>query len=189
MSDFDQIFRQYHNSLLLYGLKFLDNKSEALDVIQEVFVDVWENKKYELPEGHLKAYLLNAVRNKCLNLLKHQKVVRKHVSGENYKIKELELDWYKSGEKSLIENENLQKIYDAIDSLSGNYKEVIQLSRFEGLKNSEISEKLNVPVRTVETRLFRALQKLREKLSQKDFFILLSFRSLEISKYFFQNKF
>lgn len=178
MSDFDQIFKEYHHSLLLYSLKFIESESEALDIIQEIFVMVWENEKYKLDQNHLKAYLFNSVRNACLNHIKHQHVIRKHIQTENLKIRELELGLYDSHEKSLIEEEDLQKIYRAIDSLSENYKEVLELSRFEGLKNKEIAQQLDVPIRTVETRLFRALNQLKEKLSEKQILILLNYSVL-----------
>jgi RNA polymerase sigma-70 factor (ECF subfamily) len=143
--------------------------------VQEVFVSVWEKEKYELERTYLKSYLFNAVRNGCLNYLKHQTIVRKHVDEEHEILKMHELDFYKSGEKSLIEKEDLDKIYSAIDSLSDSYREIIQLSRFEGLKNKKIAEKLGIPVRTVETRLFRALNKLRDVLSSKQILILMQF--------------
>lgn len=172
MSRFDQIFQKYYQPLFLYSLKFVKNENDAHDIIQEVFAAVWENEKYKLELGHLKSYLFSAARNGCLNSLKHQTVVRKHIEVEQ-SIKKYELEFYQSGEKSIIESEDLKKIHVAIDSLSGNYKEIIQLSRFENLKNREIAEKLNIPVRTVETRLFRALSSLRKLLSGKQIFILM----------------
>jgi len=90
----------------------------------------------------------------------------------------MEAAHYQSGEKSLIEKEDLKLIVDAIDSLPPIYNEVISLSRLEGLKNQEIADRLDVPVRTVETRIFRALSILREKISQKSFVILLYLRGL-----------
>lgn len=166
MSSFDQIFQKYYHPLFLYSLKFVKHEDDAQDIIQEVFAGVWENKKYNLESGHLKSYLFNAVRNGCLNYLKHQAVVWKYLEGEHF-LKMGEIEFYKSGETSIIEKEGLIKIDSAIDSLSYKYKEVIQLSRFEGLKNREIAEKLGIPVRTVETRLFRALSNLRNLLSEK----------------------
>jgi RNA polymerase sigma-70 factor (ECF subfamily) len=81
---------------------------------------------------------------------------------------------YQSGEKSLIEKEDLKQLEKAINSLSDKYKEVILLSRFEGLKNNVIAVKLHVSVRTVETRIYRALVCIKEKISAKSFFVLMA---------------
>ena len=124
------------------------------------------------------AYLFSSVKNGCLNYLKHQKIVKKFENETSLQLMTMEAVHYQSGERSLIEQENMKQINDAIDSLSDIYKEVIFLSRFEGLKNHEIAEKLNIPVRTVETRIFRALSTLKEKMLQKSFFILLYLKGL-----------
>jgi RNA polymerase sigma-70 factor (ECF subfamily) len=156
-----------------------------LDIVQNVFVAVWENGKYRENEELVQSYLFSAVKNSCLNYLKHQKVVRKFEHNSALQIREIEAVHYQSGEKSLIECENLKQITDAVDNLADIYREVIILSRFEGLKNQEIAEKLNIPVRTVETRIFRALSALKEKMSQKSFFILLYLKGLKTSSNFF----
>lgn len=171
MSQFDDIFRKFHHPLFLYCLKFVEEE-DALDVVQDVFVQFWEKGKFTLEEEHIKSFLFHAVRNKCLNLLKHQSVMHKHQTLEKNKLSRLEVQFYKSGEKSLIEQENLEKIEEAIRSLSAIHREVIELSRFEGLKNHEIAEKLHVPQRTVETRLYRALAELKKELTKNQIIIL-----------------
>lgn len=181
MADFDYIFGKYHRLLLLYSLKYVESESEALDIVQNIFVAIWENGKYRQPEELVKAYLFSAVKNSCLNYLKHQKVIRRFEHDAALQMKEMEADHYQSGEKSLIEQENLAQIDQAINSLTDIYREVIMLSRFEGLKNQEIAEKLNIPIRTVETRIFRALSSLKEKMSLKSFFILLHLNGLPAS--------
>lgn len=178
MPDFDFLFRKYHRRLLLYSLKYVESESEALDIVQNIFVAVWENGKYKQNDELVKAYLFSAVKNSCLNYIKHQKVVRQFEYDAALEIKDMEAVHYQSGEKSLIEKETLKQIDEAINSLTDIYREVIFLSRFEGLKNHEIAEKLNVPVRTVETRIFRALSSLKEKMSKKSFFILLYLNGL-----------
>lgn len=180
MRDFDLLFRKYHNRLLLYALKFIESESDALDIVQNIFVAVWESRKYQQNEQLVKAYLFIAVKNSCLNHLKHQKVVRRFELHVALQLKEMEADYYQSGEKSLIEGENLRQMDEAIDSLKDIYREVIILSRIEGLKNLEIAEKLNVPVRTVETRIFRALSLIKERMMKKQFFILLHMSRLRI---------
>lgn len=178
MIEFDFLFRKYHRRLLLYTLKFVESEGDALDIVQNVFVAVWENGKYRQKEELVQAYLFSAVKKSCLNYIKHQKVVKRFENETLFQLKEMEALHYQSGEKSLIESENLKQINDAIDSLSDIYKEIIVLSRFEGLKNSEIADRLNLPIRTVETRVFRALSALKEKISQKSFFILLFLKGL-----------
>jgi RNA polymerase sigma-70 factor (ECF subfamily) len=173
MTDFDSIFRKYHHRLFLYTLKFVEDESDALDIVQNVFVAVWESGKFRSGDALLQSYLFNAVKNSCLNHIKHQKVIKKFEHGAALELKEMEAIHYQSGEKSLIENESLKQIEDAVDSLTDIYKEVIVLSRFEGLKNSEIAERLQIPIRTVETRIFRALSILKERISRSSFFVLL----------------
>lgn len=175
MNNFDSVFRKYHPRLLLYSLKYVAEVNDALDIVQNVFVSVWENEKYKLDENFVQAYLFQAVKNSCLNYLKHKKVVLKFEESETLHLKEIEAVHYLSGEKSIIEQENLDTIYKAIDSLSDIYREVIHLSRFEGLKNHEIADRLEIPVRTVETRIFRALHSLKDKLSKKSLLTLLIF--------------
>jgi len=178
MIGFDYLYRKYHQRLLLYTLKFVEREGDALDIVQNVFVAIWENEKYKQNEQIVQAYLFNAIKNSCLNYLKHQKIVKKFENETSIQLLEMEASHYQSGEKSLIERENMKQINDAIDSLPDIYKEIIVLSRFEGLKNSEIADQLNLPVRTVETRVFRALSALKEKISQKLFFTLLYLNGL-----------
>jgi RNA polymerase sigma-70 factor (ECF subfamily) len=175
--DFDLVFRKYHHRLFLYTLKFIESESEALDIVQNVFLSVWENEKFRVEESMIRSYLFNAVKNSCLNYIKHRKVIRKFEKIASTELRELEALQYESGEKSLIEKESLQQLEDAINSLSPIYKEVIVLSRYEGLKNKEIANQLNIPVRTVETRIFRALTLLKEKISPKTFFVLMLMRN------------
>ena len=174
MADFDTVFRKYHHRLFLYTLKFVDDENEALDIVQNVFVKVWESNKLPDEDSGIHSYLFTAIKNSCLNYLKHQQVVRSFEKRASIEWKRMEAMHYQSGEKSLIEKEDLELIEKAILSLSDIYREPIVLSRFEGLKNKEIAQKLNLPLRTVETRIFRALALLKEKLSSRTFFILMN---------------
>lgn len=173
MNDFDSLFREYHERLLLFALKHVESVSDALDIVQNVFLAVWENGKYKDDHALIHSYLFRAVKNSCINYLKHQRVVRKFENETLMELREMEVSHYMTGESSLIEKEKLEQIDAAIDSLTDIYREVILLSRFEGLKNQEIADKLELPVRTVETRIFRALIMLRERISRKYSLILL----------------
>jgi RNA polymerase sigma-70 factor (ECF subfamily) len=93
-------------------------------------------------EAHLKSYLFQATRNRCLNYLKHQGIMRQYEKNAALQLRQIELVHYQSGEKSLIETESVDRINQAIESLSDVQKEVILLSRFDGLSNQEIADKL-----------------------------------------------
>ena len=99
--------------------------------------------------------------------------MRQYEKNAALQLRQIELVHYQSGEKSLIETESVDRINQAIESLSDVQKEVILLSRFDGLSNQEIADKLGIPVRTVETRIFRALQKLREKITSTGHILLM----------------
>lgn len=173
MSAFETIFRNYYRQLFYYALKFVENDDDAHNLVQDVFTQVYEKELYKKPESDLRPYLYSSVRNSALNFIKHRKVVSMHAVEAREMLKEMEREMLASGEKSLIEKETYEKIHQAIDELPDVQKEVVLLSRFEGLRNKEIAEKLDVPVRTVETRLFRALATLRQKLTKQAFFVLM----------------
>jgi len=173
--DFDSAFKKYHHRLYLYALKFVENEGDALDIVQNVFLSVWENKKFTNEEKMIQPYLFNAVRNSCLNYLKHRGVVRKFENSLAIEMKEMEAAHFQTGDKSLIEQEHLEQLEDAVNSLTDHYKEVIVMSRYDGLKNQEIANQLHVPLRTVETRIYRALSILKEKLSARTLLMLALF--------------
>lgn len=178
MEEFETIFRKHYRPLFQYALKFIDMEDDAHNIIQDIFMTVYEKKLHQKNKNHLKPYLFNAVRNSCLNFLKHKKVVNRHLAEVSFRLKEMELRDYGGSEQSLIEKETFETIHQAIGSLPELQREVILLSRFEGLKNQEIANKLNVPVRTIETRIFRALSNLRQKLTGKTFLILMQLFTL-----------
>ena len=90
MTEFDYLYWKYHRRLLLYTLKFVQRESDALDIVQNVFVAVWENGKYKQKEDLVQAYLFSSVRNGCLNYLKHQKIVQKFENETAIKLLEME---------------------------------------------------------------------------------------------------
>jgi RNA polymerase sigma-70 factor (family 1) len=185
MPDFDAIFRTYYQQLFRYALKFVDSEDDAHNILQDIFTKVYEKKSYHKPAEVLKSYLFNTVRNSCLNHIKHEKVVNRHRSEATYLLKETEIHFYESSEKSLIEKETFRKIHTAINELPEAQREVILLSRFDGLKNKEIAEKLQIPIRTVETRIFRALAALREKLTTQTYFLFMN--HIRSRTFFFEN--
>ncbi len=139
------------------------------DIVQEVFVKVWE-KKAEIENVNLEAYLFRLVRNRCIDYIKHLKVVNNRMQEIQISSKYEELyriDFIGNEPYVLIEQELKQKIEKTIQSLPDRCREVFILSRLNGLKNKEIAEKLNINIKNVERHLSRAMQSFRENLSEE----------------------
>ncbi len=134
----------------------------AKDIVHSGFIKLWENRQKLLDNIPVKVYLYKIISNSCVDVLRHRKVKQKH---ENYVLKNTSQGDYQHGLNNL-EIKNLAADIDkAVAELPEQMRRVFELSRYEGLKYSEISLQLNISVKTVETQMSRALVKLRGKLS------------------------
>lgn len=159
-SAFAEVFHQYFKILRIYAQRFLDDREEAEEVVQDVFVKFWEKCAALAPDSSVKSYLYRSVHNSCLNQLKHQKV---RDSYQQYMLKQLE-EGAEDGHLLGNPEETVQRILHEIDQLPPRCSEIFKLSRIEGLKYQEIAEHLEISVKTVEVQMGKALRVLRDKL-------------------------
>jgi RNA polymerase sigma-70 factor (ECF subfamily) len=153
------------------------------DIVQDVFVNVWE-KRADIEIINLEAFLFRLVRNRCIDYIKHLKVVNNRMQEiqissiyeELYRI-----DFIGNEPYVLIEKELKTKIEKTINSLPDRCREVFILSRMNGLKNKEIAEKLNINIKNVERHLSRAMQSFRNNFRDElpVALIVLVLKSLE----------
>ena len=139
------------------------------DIVQEVFVKMWENRS-QIESINLEAFLFRLVRNRCIDYIKHLKVVSSRMQEIQISSKYEELyriDFIGNEPYILIEEELKIKIEKTIHSLPGRCREVFILSRIDGLKNKEIAEKLNINVKNVERHISRALQSFRKNFTEE----------------------
>jgi len=161
----EHTFKRLHAPLFFYAHKFVKNEEAAKDLVQDAFLSIL-NKKADDPEiENLKSYLYRAVRNNCLNYLNH-KTIEHDFEEQEIERSKREMEYYDI-HKTLVEKELQQKITEAVNSLPESYRLPFVMSRFGEMKNKEIAEKLEIPVRTVETKIYRALNLLREKLENQ----------------------
>lgn len=154
------------------------------DIVQEVFVKIWE-KWSDIENINLEAFLFRLVRNRCIDYIKHMKVVnnRMHEIQISSKYEELyRIDFIGNEPYVLIEKELKTKIEETIQRLPERCREVFILSRLNGLKNREIAERLNINIKNVERHLSRAMQSFRENFKEElpVALIILVLKSLEI---------
>lgn len=162
-SDFELIFRSYFTRLCAFATVYTNSLEDSKEVVQEVFLKVWE-KRNELPlDDELKSYLFRAVKNACINRLQHQMVADRYQAVLYFlHSQEPGTDGYTE-----IELGELQGHIDtAIAALPESCRNIFLLSRNQGLKYREIAEQLNISVKTVETQMSRALLKLKSQLHE-----------------------
>lgn len=163
---FEALFRHYYPHLCLYATRVLKNATAAEEIVQELFVRLWEKRRETEIETSVSNYLLRAVKNHCLNYLKHNQIKR------DYSQKILaETETIPPDDDFETQTGLFQKIEESIAELPEKRQEIFRLSRQEGLKYREIADKLNISIKTVETQMGLAMKTLREKL--RDFLVIL----------------
>lgn len=159
---FEMIFKTYYEPLCNYAFTFILDRDEAEEIVQATFLNVWEKRGTIAIETSLKAYLYRAIRNSCLNVIKHTNIKRKHAA-ETVFVSDKS---HEAVSQSVISSELDQKIGDALMVLPEQCRLVFRMSRFEDLKYAEIAEQLNISIKTVENQIGKALKIMREELKE-----------------------
>lgn len=166
---FREVFDQFFNALCAFGYRYLNNTDLAEDMTQEAFISFWEKRNNFEHLNAVKTFLYTSIRNKCLNHLKHQNVLKKHEQSLLY---ELESEQFFTAK--VIEEETFNQLYIEIRELPIAAQEIMILA-LNGLKNQEIADELNISVNTVKTQKKISYSKLKEKLGPLMQAVILSF--------------
>jgi RNA polymerase sigma-70 factor (ECF subfamily) len=164
---FERLYKLYFPRLYAFSLKIIADSDHAGDVVQNVFIRLWETRgtfRYEYPE----AFLYTMVRNASLNYIRHLKVVDKLKSEvkDHYLGEELyHIDMVGNEPYLLIGKELHERIAGVMEQLPEKCRLVFRMSRVEGLKNQEIADRLNLNIKTVEKHISKALEIYRSKFS------------------------
>ena len=159
---FELFFRKFNVRLCAFANKFLDNPEEAQEVVQDMFVKLWENRDEIDPENSLKSYVFKIVQNLSINRLRRKKVESRYA--EIYKLVYIDNHEF-SAHESLLARELEAHIVHSIKKLPAECRKIFELSRSEGLKYREIAETLHISVKTVEAQMSKALRSLRIELT------------------------
>ena len=170
---FDQLFHLYGKRLYHFSHGYLKSKPEAEEVVQEVFMKIWQNRNHLKSELSFNAYLF--------------KIAFRHIAEKFRKINLEKKYLHQIANDSIIFSDELNEqtnyhsllklIEDLIDKLPQRQKESLIMRRMEGLQISEIAEKLNIAPKTVEHHITEALKNIkaalgRENISGMLFFVL-----------------
>tara|TARA_R110002050_G_scaffold289068_1_gene441479 strand:- start:45926 stop:46507 length:582 start_codon:yes stop_codon:yes gene_type:complete len=174
---YEALFRLYYDKLLHISKGYLGSMEEAEDIVQNVFLKVWEQKDKLDKINNVNNYLYTMTKNACLDQIKHRKV--KNLYSHNYYQGNMEAQCRFIKDESaslLLENELNKKIRNSIELLPEKCKNVFIKSRVEGLSNREVAQILNLSKRTVDNHIFNALKHMKFHL--KDFLPFFLFFSI-----------
>ncbi len=163
---FQELFNENYSSLCRFAASFVNDPDSAEDIVQQVFINLWNTRESIDPQKPVKSYLLTSVKNRCLNFIRDKKKYRSYFLDI-----EAEMENPVS-EKDLATEKYLnEKLKAALDKLPEKCREIFVLCRFEDMKYKRVAEKLGVSQKTVEAQMSKALKIMREEL--KDLFVIL----------------
>jgi|TARA_B110000090_G_scaffold7222_1_gene7538 RNA polymerase sigma-70 factor (ECF subfamily) len=160
---FKKLFNKHYKGLVIYANGYLFDMDSSKDIVQDVFIYIWEYSGKLNIKTSLKAYLYSMVRNRCLNYLKSIKVTD-NFSFLDFNISLITEEVYDSSseqDKSKVYN----KVLEIVDTLPEKMQQVVKLKFLHNYKYAQIAEELGVSINTVKTQLKRAKYKITQMVT------------------------
>jgi len=161
--EFRELYKNMAPILIFYAGKYVD-RTVAEDLVQDVFLRVWQKQTPLLLKEGLKTYLYRSLQHACLDYLKHQQIEGDYMSATINRLKIEEINHYNEPQSLFEEDERLLLIYEEMEKLPRKCKEIFVMSYLEERKTADIALLLNLSKRTVEAQLYKALKILRNIL-------------------------
>jgi RNA polymerase sigma-70 factor (ECF subfamily) len=156
---FEELFHFYYEPLCRYATGIVLEPEEAEEIVQQVFLRIWERRAELNITVSFKAYLYRSVHNASLN---HKQRRKQHVRFDDAPLRVVHAaEASHEMDVKMLEKE----IGKALNTLPEQCRKIFELSRFEELKYREIAELLDISVKTVENQMGKALRIMRERLS------------------------
>lgn len=168
-SAYTEIYDRYAPLLYMHAYKRLKNREEAKDIIQELFITIWERRSEIELKSNLSAYLYTSIRNRVLKVISHKQVESSYIISLQNPIEK----GYASTDYLVREKELRDIIEKEINALPSKMRLVFNLSRKSHLSHREIAEKLDLSESTVKKQVNNALKVLRVKLQALFYVIVL----------------
>jgi RNA polymerase sigma-70 factor (ECF subfamily) len=169
---FESYYKEHYKAFYLMACKYLKDSKLAEEVVNDVFMKIWEDGANIIIAVSLKSYIYKAVINRSINLQqKIKKEEQQHanmdiIPDEGYELRQIE------------ENELKMKLYAAIDQLPAQCKKVFEMSRFEELKQQEIADKLGISIKTVKNHITHALKEISKSVDHLTILVMLIIKNI-----------
>ncbi|TGV01814.1 RNA polymerase sigma factor [Flavivirga rizhaonensis] len=173
---FKLLFECYYDRLVAYIITFCHDKMQAEDVVQLAFINLWEDREKLDEKKSPRSYLYAIAYNRYIDSIK--KIKRKE--------KLLDIVWERALRSRISEDNEflerrIEKMKQTIDLLPPKCKKIIQLNKIEGKKYSEIADSMGISIKTVESQMRIAFNKIREALKKDKMILFLMLKSIPLT--------
>lgn len=156
---FNQVFRRYYSPMVRFCIRYVADSDIASEIVQDLFVKLWSNREKISFNTSFESYMLTSVRNSALTYINKE---RSHAEA-NLRVFSEESD--NTDPSETLQSNNLEESYRKIlKDMPEKRREVFLASRYDGLKYSEIAEKLGISQKTVEAQMSAAIKQLKDGL-------------------------
>lgn len=171
---FEEFFRFYYPRLQRYACYFLRNQEEADDLVQEVFLQLWKDRKTLDPNRHLSSFTFTLVKNRCLDRLRKRVVEEKYLLHRAKKESEelYHISFDETGEFISMEALLHRELMKLIEKMPPGCATAFRLRWIDGKKVREIAGEMNISTTMVDKYLAKGLRFAKENLDP-DLFVLL----------------
>jgi len=170
---FDLIYDKYSGKLYSFGLKYLRSTAEAEELVQSVFLKLWENHKHLDKDMSFKSYLFTIAYNDICKFFRKRNYLQKFISDTLYENSRSS----SQAEEGIEFQSVLNRVQQIINKLPERQRVIFSKSKLEGKPTKEIAEELRLSPGTVDNYISEALKFIRVRLKKEDF-VLLLFASL-----------
>ena len=161
------LFDTYYEKLYLFAEKYIYDSDKAHDIVQDVFLKIWENAERLELTSSIQHYLFASVRNGCLNYLKSLQIEDRN----NRKYAEAYIE---SQNVDMVDDEELlARVRQVLDELPEKCREVCLLRFVEGYKYAELAARLDMNENTVKAQLHRGMERLKQAFATYDYVLVL----------------
>lgn len=166
-----ELYDCYHKLLFGLILSILKKREEAEDILQEAFTSIWEKAdQFDTERGSVYTWIVSLTRNLSIDRLRskvYKEQEKQSVSLDNEDVYHPLFSQEHNPMQGTILKERAKRLHEALAQISDKQREMLQVAYFNGLSQSEISKKFDIPLGTVKTRMRDGMLKLREILAKQ----------------------
>lgn len=161
---FKSRFQKHYPRLCCIAYGYVSDRDDSEDIVQELFVNIWDKELDGMPEHEFAAYITTAVRNRCISFLRKRSCDIESIDGRQIGDEEPAVSGHDDGEPTLEE-----RLESALSTLPGRCREIFVMAKMHGMKYREIASSLDLSEKTVENQMTKAMKLLRRYVATNSF--------------------